>query len=48
MKIENTLERDNNWNIKIEDYIGEDKGFTYRINQPPLARREGIILSYGK
>ena len=31
-----------------EQYIGEDAGYIFRLDSPPLVRKEGIILSYGK
>lgn len=31
-----------------EEYIGEDAGYIFRVDSPPLVRKEGIILSYGK
>ena len=34
--------------LKKETYLGEDAGYVFRIDSPPLVRREGIILSYGK
>lgn len=42
------IEQAVNEGLKKETYLGEDAGYVFRIDSPPLVRREGIILSYGK